>query len=140
SALSARGWPSPRTSGHCGVDRKGAALDRDAGHGRGCAAERPCAGLLLGQQHERVVGTLGQRPEPVLLVTKEALERLLLRGLVDPLVGPLQPALELLGEVRITHEGAAVDEVLPQVADRALDLALGLGPAGTAGPRPEAPV
>src|SRR5690606_34135775 len=96
TALSARSPASPRTSGHCGVDRKGAALDRDAGHDGACAAERPCPGLLLRQQHERAVGPLGQRSEPVLLVTKEALERLLLRGLVDPLTCPLQPALELL--------------------------------------------
>src|SRR5690606_33291209 len=92
------------------------------------------------QEDERAVGPLGQGEEAVLLVAKEALEGRLLRGLVDSPVRPLEPAPQLVGQVSVAHELAAVDEVLSQVADGALDLALRLGPIGATGPGPKAPV
>jgi len=52
----------------------------------------------------------------------------------------VQPRVGLIGQVAVAEELPAVEEVLPQVADRPLDLALGLGPVRPAGADAEAPV
>src|SRR6266700_919234 len=56
------------------------------------------------------------------------------------LIGALQPASALVGEVRVAQEGPPVEEIPAEIADRPLHLALGLGPVGTAGSDAEAPV
>src|SRR6266566_1957542 len=56
------------------------------------------------------------------------------------LIGALQPASALVGEVRVAQEGPTVEKIPAEIADRPLHLALGLGPVGTAGPDAEAPV
>ncbi len=56
------------------------------------------------------------------------------RGGVDAGIGDLvEPLAELAVEVVAVAEAAAEEEVLPDVAERPLHLALGLGPVGLAG-------
>ena len=56
------------------------------------------------------------------------------RGAVDAGIGdPVEPVLELPVEVVEITEAAALEEVLADVAERPLHLALGLGPVGPAG-------
>src|SRR5688572_15719793 len=52
----------------------------------------------------------------------------------------LEPALPLVIEIGILQEVPAVDELAAQVADRALDFALRLGPIRAACARREAPM
>ena len=75
------------------------------------------------------------------LLLLEAIQRPLLEGAVLPDVGHgLEPVLGLMVQIRVGGEGAAVEEALPQVADRPLHLALGFGPVGPTGSCPEAPM
>jgi hypothetical protein len=87
-----------------------------------------------------MVGPGRHRLEERQLVALEALHRPLTCGAVDPPVRLLEPASELLLEVGVVQEGAAVEEVSANEAHGPLDLALGAGPIGAAGPRLEAPV
>jgi hypothetical protein len=83
--------------------------------------------------HERVQDTA--------LVAIEADARSLVDRTVHAHVGnPLQPRLPLVVEVGIIQEGAAIDEVAAQVADRTLDFAFGLGAIGPTRAGREAPV
>ena len=52
----------------------------------------------------------------------------------------LEPVPALLVEIGVIEEVAAVDEIVPHVADRTLDLALGLRAVRATGARGEAPV
>ena len=54
--------------------------------------------------------------------------------------GAVQPALNLGVQIVIVQKCPAVEKTLPEVADRALNLAFGLGPICPAGPWPKAPV
>ena len=63
------------------------------------------------------------------------------RGAVPTHVGrALQPPRRLLVQILVVDERASVEEVLPEVADRPLHLALGLRPVRPARARHEAPV
>ena len=53
---------------------------------------------------------------------------------------PLEPELSLVIKIRIVQERAAVDEIAPEIADRALDFAFRLRAIGTTGAWREAPV
>jgi len=75
------------------------------------------------------------------LIALEAQSSCLPDGAVTAGVGDLlEPPRALLVQVVVVEERAAVEEALAQIPDRPLDLALGLGPIGSAGARPKAPV
>jgi hypothetical protein len=118
-----------------GVGGERPPLDRDDRH------DLP---LLLNQfdyrrQHQRLVGPCRQRLQEVALFL-EAQDRPLPGGPVDPAVRLLEPAPTLLVQVAITEEGATVDEVVPDIVDRSLHLALRLRAVRAAGPGGEIPV
>ena len=88
----------------------------------------------------RAVGRERQRLETRLLLG-EGLVDDALRGGVHARIGDrVEPVPELGVEVVEIAEDAAEEEVLADVAERPLDLALGLGPVGPAGLRLEAVV
>ena len=71
----------------------------------------------------------------------EAVEWPFLERAVDPYVGHVvEPVPRLMVEVGVRSERAAVEEALPEVADRSLDLALSPGTIGPACSDPEAVV
>ena len=75
------------------------------------------------------------------LLAVKAHARPLARGAVQAHIGhALEPLLPLLLEVAVIDEGASVDEIAAQIADRALDLALRLRAIRPACAGREAPV
>ena len=88
---------------------------------------------------QRPVGPRGQRRK-VRPLPLEAVGGSLLQRAVDPHVGLALPAPSPGVEVGVGHELPAVEEALPDVADRPLHLLLRLRPVRRAGPDPEAPV
>lgn len=71
----------------------------------------------------------------------ESIDRTLLHRLVEANIGSiLQPTCGLGIEILVVDEVSAVEEVIPDVANRTLDLSLRLGTIGTTSPQPEAPM
>ena len=92
-------------------------------------------GRLAGLDHERVIRPVRQWLKQRPLVALEAQPGLLFHGLMQSDIGrAVEPAPELGIEVGVVEELPAVEEVIAHVRDRALHLALGLGPIGAARP------
>ncbi len=130
-------------------DAAGAAQDLDR-----LADEREWHRIAIGlEAHEIIVGHDARLPglqaeagvpggaDQVSLLLGEAINRALVRGPVDPLIGDLgHPLPELLVEVDVVDECPPRQEVPAEVLHPGLDFALRLGAIGLTQPRLEAPV
>ena len=93
------------------------------------------------RQQERSVRPQRQRFEQDALVTVEAGARRFGSRAMNAHVRRLRhPRQRLRVQIGVVQEGAAIEEALAHVADRPLDLALGLRPIGTAGADAKAPM
>ena len=93
------------------------------------AADAPLDG------QDRVAGVRGQRDQRGLLLRESLVDDPAGGGMDAPVGDLAAPLVELGVQVVQAPEGPAQEEVLADVAERALDLALGLRPVGSAGPR-----
>src|SRR5690606_15056872 len=121
-----------------GVGREQTSLDRDL---RQPGAEFPLDAFCSRQEDERAVGPLGQGEQESSLIALEAKGgRLAGRTMRAAVCDRLKPVLELVVQVRVACKLASVEEALAEVANWALDLALGLGAVGSARSWRKAPV
>jgi hypothetical protein len=91
--------------------------------------------------HAHLEAGLPRRDDKTILLPAKTVQRLLVGRAVDPHIRHRgDPLGQLLVEVDPINEGAAGKEVALDVLDPALDLALGLGPIGSAQTRLESPV
>ena len=91
--------------------------------------------------HAHLEAGLSRRDDKAVLLPAKTVQRLLVGRAVDPHIRHRgDPLGQLLVEVDPVNEDAAGKEVALDVLDPALDLALGLGPVGSAQTRFEPPV
>ena len=111
--------PSRDTTRQLRIGREGALFDGNDGPRRPWHGRRRRGPL----DDQRRVAPGRERLQREALLAVKADARPLARGAVQAHIGDvLQPVLPLLLKVAIIDEGAPVDEIAAQIADRALDL------------------
>jgi hypothetical protein len=108
--------PSPRRIRHA------VEIDADADHA-----------FMRGPMFEpenRLIGRKRQRLERAFLPGKRLVDDAPRRRMHPRIGYPIEPLAQLIVQILEIAEGAAEEEVLADVAERALDLALGFGPIG----------